>query len=423
VYLHYRPMDQLELERFGKGCTLVVPRVILGELNKHKDSHSSKTIRNRARAVCKSIHGWSDSGKVSGSLAFEFDIRTSSPQTHGLDQLSSDDRFLSDILEHPAPLSDKLLVSNDSNLCLTAKHLGIPVEEIDERLRLPVELDPAEKEARKLQRELDRLQNARPQLEIGLVGDESQVNVEANPVFPLRPGGPELTDEMIEYEVEEKRRSLCEKHMPSPHQKGFAIPLAMGVSATEINAYNQKLDGYPDKYRQYLRARREFLARPMYRFTIAIANIGTAPAQNVDIYLYFPDGFELYEAEDIPSGPQEPSLPEKPISAIERLQRSTLEFHLPKYMLPKIDHLSSFSLKRTNSYDVSDSFSVIKHNERACLPELYLQFASTDAAKAFRCDYRITVDNLPDEIRGSINFQFVSDDRCLDQSTDNSGST
>ncbi len=339
VYLHYRPVDQLELERFGEGCTLVVPRVILGELNKHKDSHSSKTIRDRARAICKSIHRWSDSGTVYGSLAFEFDIRTSSPQEHGLDPSSCDDRFLSDILEHSAPLSDKLLLSNDSNLCLTAKHLGIPLEEVDERLRLPVELDPAEKEARRLQRELDRLRNARPQLEVGLVRGESPVDVDTNPVFSLRPGGLELTDEEIERQVEEQRQLLREEYMPLPKQQGFAVRLAMGVSAEQINSYHQELNAYPDRYRQYLQARREFLEQPMLRFTVAIANGGTAPAQNVDIYLHFPDGFELYGEKDIPSGPEKPNQPQKPMSVMAQLQSP---FRMPNYALPQIDQIGQF---------------------------------------------------------------------------------
>ena len=147
----------------------------------------------------------------------------------------------------------------------------------------------------------------------------------------------------------------------------------------------------------------------MFRFTIGIANVGTAPAQNVDIYLYFPDGFELYEEKDIPSVPEEPHLPEKPMSAIERLQTPSFGFRMPNYALPQTGFPSSFSLKRTNSYEAYDSFPVIKHNEKACLPELFLQFASLDAAKAFRCDYRVTVDNLPKEIRGNINFQFLPD--------------
>lgn len=410
IYLHYKPVDELGLKRFGEGCTLVVPRVILEELNKHKDSHSSKTIRDRARNVCKSIHEWDDSKSVSDTLAFEFDIKTPSPQQHGLDPSSCDDRFLSGILEHPAPLADKVLLSNDSNLCLTAKHLGIVVDEIDECFKLTAELDPVEKEAHRLKRELDQLKNARPRLEIGLTVDGSPLDVEANPVFPLRPRKSGLSDEEIERQVEEVRSSLREKYTFFRPKTSLAMPLAMGISSKEISSYRQQLDGYPDIYRKYLQARRSFLRQPMFRFTIGIANAGTAPAQDVDIYLHFPDGFGLFEEKNIPSEPPEPPLPQKPMSEMERILKDPPGIRSFKMPTPQLDFLSSFSLKRTNSYDVSDSFHVIKHNERACVPELFLLFASMDAAKAFRCDYRVTVGNLPEEIKGSINFQFCPDE-------------
>ncbi len=406
IFLHYKPVNQLELERFGEGCTLVVPRVILGELNKHKDSHSLKTIRNRARAACKSIHAWSDSKSVSDTLAFEFNIKTSSPEEHGLDPQSKDDRFLSDILEHSADLADKILLSNDSNLYLTAKHLDISVEEIDERFRLPAEPDTVEKENRRLKREIDQLRNARPRLEIGLVGDESRLDVNANPVFPLHKGGSELTDEEIERQVEAKCRSLRGKYISLSSQQGSTTVLGMGVSARDIEFHNQELDAYPDKYRLYLQERREFLTHPFFRFTIAIANVGTAPAKNVDISLHFSDGFELFEEGNLPSAPREPNLPKKPLSAVVEAQQAAAGYRLPNFTVPQIDVGSSFSLKHTNSYEVSDSFRVIKHNERATVQELFLMFASLDAAKPFRCDYRITVDNLPNVIEGNINFQF-----------------
>ena len=411
VFLHCRPAQQLELERFGEGCTLVVPRVILGELNKHKDSHSSKTIRNRARAACKNIDDWSASRCVSSTLAFEFDIRTSSPKLHGLDPSSCDDRFLSDILEHPAPLDDKILFSDDSNLRLTAKHFGIAVEEIDGRFRLPATLDPAEKEARQLRRELDRLKNALPRLEVGLVSDDPQVEVQANPVFPLCQGGSELTDEEIERQIEEVRRSLEDEYSSLPAGQASNLYAAMGVSSEEIQSYRRELDGYPYKYRRYLQALRTFSRRPTFRFTVGIANVGTAPARNVDVYMRFPDGFELYEEKDLPAGPKQPDLPRRPMSVTERilggvsLASRGFDFQPPESDLP-----SSFSLKRTNSYEVSQSFPVIKHNERACVQELFLRFASVDAVKPFRCDYRITVDNLTEEINGSINFQFRPDE-------------
>lgn len=57
-------------------------------------------------------------------LSREFSNRTSSPQNHGLDRSFSDDSFVANILEDPAPAEDNLPSSNDSNLYRTAKHVG-----------------------------------------------------------------------------------------------------------------------------------------------------------------------------------------------------------------------------------------------------------------------------------------------------------
>jgi hypothetical protein len=413
IYLHYKPVEQLSLERFGTDCTLVVPRVILGELNKHKDTHSSQNIRNRARSVCKIINQWSVAKSVSGVFGFEFGIKTSSPQDHGLDSSSCDDRFLSDILEHPAALADKLLITNDSNLCLTAKHLGITVEELDDQFKLPIEPDPLEQENARLRRELDQLKNARPQLKIGLISDKSNLEVDANPVFLLEPDKTELTNEEIDRQVEEIRRSLGGKYITpqQDHNSPMALLEIMRVSTEDISKYHRRLDEYPAVYRKYLLKLREFKCKPKCKFTIGIYNSGTAPAQNVDIYLHFPDGFELFEEEDVPHEPREPELPQKPEPMSELIRQSLhSNFHnVGRFMAPNIKSPSSFSMKRTKSYDLSDSFHVIKHNERECLPELFLVFNSVETAKSFRCEYRVTVANLPEEIKGNINFQFQAD--------------
>lgn len=409
VFLHYKPVNQLQLERFGKGCILVVPRVILGELNKHKDSHSSNKIRSRARSVCKDIHFWSDSGSVSDVLGFNFYIKTSYPENHCLDPNSNDDRFLSDILEYPAPPEDKLLISNDSNLCLTAKHLGIEVEMIDDKYALPQEADPIEKENQALRRELELLKNARPRLKVGVIAEESQLDVDNNPLFPVHENSELLSDEDIESKVAEIRGSLDKHHLShSNSSTSMALAALHYISPEEISEYHRKLSKYPEEYRKYLIARREFLRNPIFIFSVGIANVGTAPADNVDIYLYFPDGFELFEENDVPQGPAEPPLPSKPLSSLEKMTSQTASSFWPDInrYVSNIDTLSSFSLKKTNSYEVSDSFRSIKHNERVCLHQLFLRFDSFESIHPFCCKYRVTVDNLPQVIEGGINFQF-----------------
>ncbi|GAH30159.1 unnamed protein product, partial [marine sediment metagenome] len=133
IFLHYQDVEKLKLEQqYGKGIVLVIPRVILGELNKHKDSHKSAKIQKRARSICKKIKAWDESGQVTDSIQFRFVIKTSDPKKYDLNPDFVDDRFLADILEFDAPQEDKILVAADMNMILTAKHLGIITKEIDE---------------------------------------------------------------------------------------------------------------------------------------------------------------------------------------------------------------------------------------------------------------------------------------------------
>lgn len=398
IFLHYQDVEKLKLEqRYGKGIVFVIPRVILGELDKHKDSHKSAKIQKRARSVCKKIQAWDGSGQVTDSIQFQFVVKTSDPKKHDLNPDSADDRFLADILEFDAPQEDKILVAADMNMILTAKHLGIITEEIDENFKLPSNLDPLEKENRELQRKLNRLQNALPKLKVGLIISENDCDVDPNPIFQI--SKPELiSDAEIDDEVSHlkfERFTQTVKDFPSAFYS---------ISQKEINKYHEELSQYPDCYKKYLYELREHQKRCGIRFQIAIINNGSAPAENVDVSLRFPNGFEMYLEDDVPDSPRKPNLPQKPMTMAERMKAS---MNIPSlYQVPDIKLPTSYTLKRTNSYEFTDSFRLIKHNEKAILPELFLFFPSYEQVKSFQCTYRITVANLPDIVDGVINFKF-----------------
>ena len=399
IFLHYQDVEKLKLEQqYGKDIILVVPRVILGELNKHKDSHKFAKIQKRARSVCKKIQAWDESGQVTNSIQFRFVVKASDPKKHDLNPDSVDDRFLADILEFDAPQEDKILVAADMNMILTARHLGIITEEIDENFKLPSNLDPLEKENRELQRKLNRLQNALPKLEVGLIVPENDSDVEPNPVFQI--SKPELISDA---EIEDGVSHLkLERFTPTEN----ASPIAyFGISQEEIGQYHEKLSHYPDRYKQYLYELREHQKRCGIYFQIAIINNGTAPAENVDVSFRFPDGFDMYLEDDLPDSPCKPDLPQKPMTMAERLKENLF---LPTFLncISDIKLPTSYTLKRTNSYDFTDSFQLIKHNEKVILPKLFLFFPSYEQIKSFQCTYRITVANLPDIVDGVINFKF-----------------
>lgn len=71
---------------------------------------------------------------------------------------------------------------------------------------------------------------------------------------------------------------------------------------------------------------------------------------------------------------------------------------------PDLGPPSSFRLRKTNSYEISDHFGRIKHGQIEELPELFLTFDSYEEAASFHCRYEISVGNLPDVLKGHLHF-------------------
>ncbi len=77
---------------------------------------------------------------------------------------------------------------------------------------------------------------------------------------------------------------------------------------------------------------------------------------------------------------------------------------LARPSLPDFRMTSSFSIERTDSYDVRDHFPRIKHGDRVPLPEMFLTFDSYESAGSFSCQYTIRPANLPTPITGDLHF-------------------
>jgi hypothetical protein len=180
------------------------------------------------------------------------------------------------------------------------------------------------------------------------------------------------------------------------------------IPAEEYERYNQGVDEYLRSYERYMRDTWEAQAAMgrSIRFEIEIRNTGTAPAEDVDVLLHFPDGFRLFLRED-PDIPQKPHPPRKPrtgnqivLDSIDRISHPDLAMPSPPYFkMP-----SSFSIERTQSYDVRNHFPRIKHGDRVAFPEMFLTFDSYEAAAPFSCRYTISPTNLPTPITGDLHF-------------------
>jgi hypothetical protein len=306
---------------------------------------------------------------------------------------------------------------------MSASHLAIRVLELPDECKLPSEPDAIEVENRELARTIATLQNVLPRLTVSFAGSgESEQH--ARFIFQRSPASME---EEIARKVEELRSALPKQHPPKatppPSKSSVSVLQAqlasLGcvdlISPDEYERYNQDVDEYIASYKQYMRDAWELQAatRRSLRFEIEIRNVGTAPADDVDILLQFPDGFRLFSKDDVPDFPKEPCPPRKPRSRMQIMADSISRIpslDLPRPSLPDFKMLSSFTIDRTGSYDVRDHFARIKHGASVVLPEMFLTFDSYESASSFVCRCTVRPANLPEPITEELHFVIEKED-------------
>jgi hypothetical protein len=422
VYLHYRNLEDIDFPALLDvvHVSVVVPRITLRELDKQKNTHSSSRIRDRARRVLLKIEGWIGvKGNIRTNVQAEF--FPSAPNIdfarHGLNPDWNDDVLIASILQYKTlhPSEDVVLITQDSGPRLTAQALGIKVFQLPDEYKLPSEPDPMEIENRELAKALERLKNALPKLVVGFAGSEEE-QVFARFVLPPPP---DTMEKEVARKIDDLRSKLPKQHPPDQEQpknsitdlqhQWAALSYIDPIPPEEYERYNRDVDAFLSQYEKYMCETWEVQAsaKRTISFEIEIRNIGTAPAEDVDVEFRFPGGFQLLAEEDLPDLPAEPRPPRKPRSRMQMIYDNIgriPNFHLPSPTLPDFKMTTSFKIERTGSYTVSDHFERIKHGSHVVLPEMFLVFDSYDSAASFNCQYTLRLANLPDAVNGQLHF-------------------
>jgi len=192
VFLHCIPVKEMNLpELLDVGTvTLVIPRITIQELDKHKNTHPSRKIRDRATDRLKTIQACMDTSEKELRFEVRLELTMARPsrdfEQHGLNMDCPDDELIANVLkckgDHP---SDRVvLISHDVGPKLTASQVGIETTEIPDRWRIRPEDDPLVKENKRLRNELLKLQSAQPKLILRLQGmqdDDDHIFFEIGP--------------------------------------------------------------------------------------------------------------------------------------------------------------------------------------------------------------------------------------------------
>lgn len=419
IYLHYKPVEEvpwpdlLETDQVH----ILVPRVTIGELDNHKDTNAQRKLRERARRILQRIEGWEETQPTKLRAGVVIQVHYRLPRLDfaefDLDPSRNDDVLIATALDYKQqnPSADVVLVTQDTTPRMVARALGLSVAKLADELKLPVEADPVEQENRELRRQLERLQAASPKLFLRFQGEEADNRT----VFDLQrlPAKPE---EYIREQVEQLR----EKY-PAQWREQTPFGPMLVPPEHEYRRYNAERERYFEQYEEYLLGtwEREKKRRLSFRIALELVNDGTAPAEDVDLYLHFPDGFVLLEESDLEDeeemyGPPRPPRPPRTSAEMmsEQVKSSLLSTqpYIPDLSYLNSVHsrlgpppnISSPTIRETESYEVEWTVQRLKHKQAAPLQPLIVTFRHYESASSFGIDYRLHAGNLPDKVEGKL---------------------
>ena len=177
IYLHYEFFDQINWLKIidAESIMIVVPPVIIRELNKQKDYHSKTQIKNRAGDVLRRLYELFDSISIS-RIRNNVDIRLEDRDPlidfnaqHLNFEIQDDQLIASMIMQRmEEPESEIILVTSDEGLVLLAKarKRGIKTIKMPAKLRIVEQPDPSQKRMEQLEQELRELKSVMPSLSL-----------------------------------------------------------------------------------------------------------------------------------------------------------------------------------------------------------------------------------------------------------------
>ena len=342
-----------------------------------------------------------------------------------MDEQKNDHRLIAAILDFKTNTNGKnevFFISQDFAPSFTAKGRGIPVFQLDDKLKLADEQSEEEKQIKQLKSKLSIYENTVPQLAIrgaDVTSDIIHITTDDLLCFTISEDIPSLEKQRSKFPIRQEIRPVTESEKDTPW--GIARELdkkwrenlwgenAIEKENAEIRRYMHDRSKYFEDYAEYLNEL-DIIKKKIYvRVSLCIVNTGYAPAKNINLYLHFPDGFEMYTEESfpkLPSAPEEPIFPRPPQALLaERLLPS---FSYRDLQLSKPDVWDSFSLKKTNSYEIEDQYQYIQHGNDISyeIRDLFLVYESIACLNNFHAEYIFRGENLPEAQRGTINFVF-----------------
>jgi len=435
IYLHYQPFDQIVWPEILKASeiTILIPPVTIRELNKQKELNHRHRVKRRAGKVLNKLSSlFATDYQASIHYGVKMCLEDRDPIIDftqlQLNQDIQDDHLIASIImfRSEKPEADIVLVTSDAGLTLMvkARRHNIPVTQLPSNLKLPEEPDRDQIRIRELEQKVHELELKIPQVSL-VFTDGSQ-----HATFILQHRVEMTEDEIVgKIELIKQRYPKMEQQPPKSELRGHLAAIAKAVGdinaymgnillPDDIEKYNTELDEFYQEYSEYLRKGilYENLRRRMVKLSICVANDGTAPGEDIDVFLHFPNGFEIIDEQSYPNPPEPAEPPDEPKT---QMQRMISMIRSPEYFSPIMRHIpdgilasqnvSSPTIKKTKSYEVEFHIQRIKHKLQEAADPLYILFESFEAARSFQIDYRLLAANIPKEVTGQLHVIIEKD--------------
>lgn len=408
IFLHFLDFEKIDWlkESSSECCKLIITPIVIDELDEKKIG--TNRIGNLARKILNRFEDLSDEKEkeISKNIFFEIELSKPSKNIYEINDLNFDEqdhRLIASIIKYRIDngIEDVYLCTNDVGPRLRAKQFQIKSLKLDSKYLLPVQISEEEKKIKKLEQENLYLKSRVPQLLLEFNNNKEFIKIPVNC---------ESYDGFENF----KLKKISAIKVDNPYLEAIdnsenQVAQIFSLSNEQIKQYNEKLDKFYTDYEIILNKIYEFENRENLTFEIVLIlkNNGNIPAEDIDIHLHFPDGFELIESSNKKLYPILPNPPYKPKNRLDfgfssRSMASPIYNNLPKVNL----NFNNLTIKKTNSYDVDFHLRNLKHGYEEKLEKLSIIFRKHSDIKNFQIDYNLSAANIPEKIFGKLNIIF-----------------
>jgi len=406
---------------------IIIPPITVRELNKQKDLSTRQNIRKRAGDVLKKLYRLfeTDSQNSFGkNIALFFEDRDPSIDfsEYQLSREIQDDHLIASIIMYKNEYPDAkiVLLTSDSGLSLVAKARRLKIETIQMPIdyRIPYQTDPNQKRINELEQEVRELKSKTPKLTLSF--KDGKQNSTFTIQRPIEIESIQIEEQISALKSKYPKRKIEDQKKESKQPNKLitfidplskvreSLPLMNNIPPEEIDRYNQELDKFFEDYAKYLKSSIHFenLIRRTIILPLILSNDGTAPAEDIDVFLKFPNHFQLLRKLISMDEPKQPNPPIEPRTQMQIIMESikptiTSPILNPFNTLPAVSepNVSLIKFKRFDDhYSVGFHIKRLKHNLILSFDKLFIAFKSFEEATSFNVDFEILAANVPDKI-------------------------